>query len=176
VVGCAIEGAAGQSFQDYVAAHVLQPAGMTHTVVDNTFDIVPHRARGYQKIDGEVKNAELMDSSYKIPGGGYVSTAEDLVRFAQALLDGKLVKPATLAEMWTALPVSGKESYGLGFQVLEGGKFVMHTGGQPGTSTVLLIVPGSHFALAIMANLGEARLRELLRALLAEMKMPVPPP
>lgn len=176
VVGCAIEGAAGQPFEDYLAAHVLRPAGMTHTLVDNTFDIVPHRAHGYQKIDGEVKNAELMDSSYKIPGGGYVSTSEDLVRFAQALLDGKLVNPATLAEMWTATAVSGKESYGLGFQVLEGGRFVMHTGGQPGTSTVLIIVPQSRFALAIMANLGEARLRELLRTLLAEMKMPVPAP
>jgi hypothetical protein len=39
--------------------------------------------------------------------------------------------------MWSATAVSGKESYGLGFQVLEGGRFVMHGGGQPGTSTLL---------------------------------------
>jgi serine beta-lactamase-like protein LACTB, mitochondrial len=175
VVGCAIEGAAGQSFAEYVAAHVLQPAGMTHTFVDDSFDIVPHRARGYQKMmDGSVKNAALMDSSYKIPGGGYVSTSEDLVRFAQALLDGKLVRSATLAEMWTATPVSGQDSYGLGFQVLDGGKFVMHTGGQPGTSTVLCILPQARFALAIMANIEGAPVRDLVRALLEQMKMPAP--
>lgn len=174
VAGCALEGAAGARFQDYVAEHVLKPAGMTHTFVDDVFEIVPHRARGYQKIDGVVKNAALMDSSYKIPGGGYVSTAEDLVRFAAALLDGRLVKPASLREMWTATPVSGANGYGLGFQLPEGGKFVMHTGGQSGTSTELLIVPQTQFAVAVLANLEHAELRDLVRAILAEMQQPLP--
>jgi serine beta-lactamase-like protein LACTB, mitochondrial len=174
VVGCAIEGAAGERFQDYLAAHVLEPAGMTHTRVDDVFDIVPHRARGYQKINGVVKNASLMDSSYKIPGGGYVTTAEDLVRFAQALLDGKLLKPATLAQMWTATAVSGKDSYGLGFELPERGKFVLHTGGQPGTSTELLIIPQEHFAVAVLANMDGVPIRDLVRALVEEMKLPVP--
>jgi serine beta-lactamase-like protein LACTB len=174
VAGCAIEGASGERFQDYVAAHVLKPAGMTHTLVDDALDIVVHRARGYQRIDGQVKNASLMDSSYKIPGGGYVTTADDLVRFAQALLDGKLVKPATLAQMWTATPVSGKGGYGLGFQVLEGGKFVMHTGGQAGTSTELFIIPQEHFAVAVLANMDGVPIRELVRAIVQEMKLPVP--
>lgn len=176
VVGCAIEGASGARFEDYVAGHVLGPAGMTHTFVDNTLEIVPHRARGYQKIDGAVKNAALMDSSYKIPGGGYVSTAEDLVRFAQALLDGKLLKPATLRQMWTATAVSGKDPYGLGFALPEGGRFVMHTGGQSGTSTELFIVPQSHAAVAVLANLEHADLRELVRAILGELKQPAPAP
>jgi len=174
VVGCAIEGAAGERFQDYVAAHVLKPAGMTHTFVDDVFEIVPHRARGYQKINGVVRNASLMDSSYKIPGGGYVATAEDLVRFAQALLDRKLLKPASLEEMWTPPAVSGKESYGLGFALPEHGKFVLHTGGQPGTSTELLIIPQEHFAVAVLANMDGVQIRDLTRALLQEMKLPAP--
>jgi len=173
VVGCAIEGAAGARFQDYVEEHVLRPAGMTHTFVDNVFEIVPHRARGYQKIEGKLRNAVLMDSSYKIPGGGYVSTAEDLVRFAQALLDGKLVQPATLTQMWTATAVSGTNGYGLGFQLPEGGRFVMHTGAQSGTSTELFIIPQTHFAVAVLANLEHAQLRDLVRAICAEMKQPL---
>jgi CubicO group peptidase (beta-lactamase class C family) len=107
VVGCVIEGASGEKFADYVAEHVLKPAGMTHTFVDDLFEIVSHRARGYQKINGQVKNAGLMDSSYKIPGGGYVTTAEDLMRFAQALMDGKILKPETLAQMWTPTKLTG---------------------------------------------------------------------
>ena len=114
---------------------MLKPAGMTHTFVDDVFEIVPHRARGYQKINGQVKNAGLMDSSYKIPGGGYVTTAEDLVRFAQALMDGKIVKPGTLAQMWTPERIRGggkASTYGLGFTVLtiDGGKYVGHGGAQ----------------------------------------------
>jgi hypothetical protein len=42
-----------------------------------------------------------MDSSYKIPGGDSATNSEDLVAFSLALLNGKLVKPETLAMMWT---------------------------------------------------------------------------
>ncbi len=176
VIGCAIEGASGTRFQDYVAAHVLKPAGMTHTAVDDVLEIVPHRARGYQKIDGQVKNASLMDSSYKIPGGGYVSTAEDMVRFAQALLAGKLLKPSTVAEMWLPSKVSGKAGYGLGFTVREGGKFVLHTGSQPGTTTRLFMIPQSRFALAVLANMDGVQLGDLVRAIVLEMQLPYPDP
>src|SRR5215469_32556 len=174
VVGCAVEGAAGVQFQDYVAEHVLKPAGMTHTFVDDVFEIVPHRARGYQKVDGQVKNAVLMDSSYKIPGGGYVSTAEDLARFGQALLEGKLLKPGTRAQMWTATQVSGPMAYGLGFALPEGGKFVTHTGGQAGTTTRLLIIPQAHFVLALMANMEGVPLTDIARALVQQMQQPFP--
>jgi CubicO group peptidase (beta-lactamase class C family) len=176
VVGCAIEGASGARFQDYAEEHVLRPAGMTHTFVDNVFEIVPHRARGYQLIDGKLKNSVLMDSSYKIPGGGYVSSAEDLVRFAQALLDGKLLKSVALKEMWTATPVSGKSGYGLGFELPEGGRFAMHTGGQSGTSTELFIIPETHAAIAVLANLEHAQLRDVVRAIALEIKQPFPLP
>ena len=175
VVGCAVEGAAGIQFQDYVAEHVLKPAGMTHTFVDNVFDILPHRARGYQRVAGQVKNAVLMDSSYKVPGGGYVTTAEDLVRFAQALLDGKLLKQDLVAQMWTPSQVSSQSGYGLGFQLLDGGKFVMHTGGQSGTSTELFIIPKEHFALAVLANMNNVRLKDLVRAMLQQLQQPLPP-
>src|SRR5689334_12070869 len=145
VVGCAIEGASGEKFADYVAKHVLAPAGMTHTFIDDVYEIVPHRARGYQKREGKVENAGLMDSSYKLPGGGYVSTAEDLVRFQVAMMDGKIVKPATVEMMWTSQKTSdGKPTnYGMGFGLIEadGQKIVSHGGSQQGTSTAMGLVP-----------------------------------
>ena len=176
VVGCAIEGASGARFQDYLAEHVLKPAGMTHTFVDDVFDIVPHRARGYEKRDDKVKNATLMDSSYKIPGGGYVTTAEDLVRFGSALMDGRLLKAGTLEQMWQPTKISAAASYGLGFEVRDGGRFVMHSGGQSGTSTRLLIMPQAHCALAIMANMEHVKLDDLQRDILRQLQLPYPAP
>jgi serine beta-lactamase-like protein LACTB len=181
VVGCVIEGASGERFAEYVAGHVLKPAGMTHTFIDDLFEIVPHRARGYQKVNGQVRNAGLMDSSYKIPGGGYVTTAEDLVRFAQALMAGKIVKPDTLLKMWTPVQVtgSGKSSnYGLGFGILmfEGGKYVAHSGGQQGTSTTLVIIPGRQFAVAALANMDEVETSKVVYGILDEFNMPRPTP
>jgi CubicO group peptidase (beta-lactamase class C family) len=133
---------------------------------------VPHRARGYQLVDGVLRNSVLMDSSYKIPGGGYVTNAEDLVRFAQALLEGKLLKAASLREMWTATAVSTQDPYGLGFALPERGRFVMHTGGQSGTSTELFIIPETHAAIAVLTNLEHADLRALVRAIALELRQP----
>jgi len=180
VVGCVIEGASGEKFASYVAEHVLKPAGMTHTFVDDLFEIVPHRARGYQKIGGQVKNAGLMDSSYKIPGGGYVTTAEDLMRFAQALMDGKILKAETLAQMWTPTKLTGGKmsNYGLGFLALMigGEKYVFHNGSQQGTSTAMAIIPGKHFAVAALANMDGVDPFEVVRGILKLFDMPFPKP
>jgi serine beta-lactamase-like protein LACTB len=92
LVGCVIEGASGEKYFDYLREHVLIPAGMTHTFVDDVYAILPYRTRGYQRVAGQIQNAGLMDSSYKIPGGGLVTTAEDFVRFGMSLMDGKIVK------------------------------------------------------------------------------------
>lgn len=176
VVGCVIEGASGEKFFDYVRGHVLAPAGMTHTFVDDVYDIVPHRARGYQIVSGQAKNAGLMDSSYKIPGGGLVSTAEDLVLFDAALTDGKIVKPETLAMMWTPtnrpMLQGGKPAtYGIGFGVLnlEGQRYIAHSGGQQGTSTDMAIIPGKRFAVAVMTNDENAEPFDVIRPILGPL-------
>jgi len=157
VVGCVMEGASGEKYPDYMAEHVFRPAGMTHTFVDS-FAIVPHRARGYEKDeDGNVRNAGLMDSSYKIPGGGYVSNPEDLVNFANAVMTDKLLKDSTVQMMWTSQKTSnGKEThYGLGWGItdLDGIRIFAHTGGQQGTSTSLIAMPSRDYASAVMINM-----------------------
>ena len=179
VVGCVIEGASGRPFYDYVREHVLIPAGMTHTVVDNIFTIVPHRARGYHAHGDSVTNAGLMDGSYKIPGGGLVSTAENLVRFGMALMSGKLVKPKTLEQMWTPTGVPQLENgqpstYGLGFGIVtvNGQKVVSHSGGQQGTTTQLVMIPGKSFAAAAMANDDQAAPWDVTNAIIDFYRMP----
>jgi CubicO group peptidase (beta-lactamase class C family) len=73
VVGCAIEGASGEKYVDYVREQVFAPAGMAHSLVDDRYAIIPYRTRFYHKDkSGAVVNADFLDSSYKIPGAdGY---------------------------------------------------------------------------------------------------------
>lgn len=183
VVGCVIEGASGEKYFDYLREHVLGPAGMAHTFVDDVDTIVPHRARGYQVKDGKVENAGLMDSSYKIPGGGLVSTAEDIVRLEIALMDGKILKPETLAAMWTAsgrpqLEGGKPATYGMGFgiRMIDGQKYIAHSGGQQGTSTITVFIPGKRFAVAVFADDEDASPFEVIRPILDLYGMPYPHP
>lgn len=179
VVGCAIEGAAHEHFADYVGEHVLRPAGMTHTFVDDVFAIVPHRARGYQKVNGKIENAGLMDSSYKLPGGGYVSTAEDLVRFQLALMYGKLLRPATRNMMWTSQKTTDGTitHYGMGYGVTEasdGETLVGHNGSQQGTSTSMMADPSRRFAVAVMVNMEDVNAQSLAFTIFKIYGVPVP--
>src|ERR1035441_8626059 len=90
LVGCVIEGASGGKYVDFVRQNVFVPAGMEHTQVDNRFAIIPYRTRFYQQAEsGTVQNADFLDSSYKIPGGGWLSSAEDMARFEVANLNEK---------------------------------------------------------------------------------------
>jgi serine beta-lactamase-like protein LACTB, mitochondrial len=79
LVGCVIEGASGAKYVDFMRENVFAPAHMENTQVDNRFAIIPYRTRFYQKTEsGTVQNADFLDSSYKIPGGGWLSSAEDM--------------------------------------------------------------------------------------------------
>ncbi len=105
-----------------------------------------------------------MDSSYKIPGGGLVSTAEDLARFAIAVQSGVLIKQATFAQMSQNQKTrDGRETgYGYGWYIDGIGErkgIVWHSGVQPGATSTLYTFPKERFAVAILTNLeGGGRL------------------
>jgi len=158
LLGCVLEGAAGEKFVDFVRKNIFQPAGMDQTRDDDFFAIVPHRTRWYHKDkSGVVRNAGVLDSSYKIPGGGLISSADDMARFEAAILADKLMQRATRDLMWTNLqPAEGKPThYALGWFVAEkfGLRTAGHTGGQQGTDTAFLVVPDRRAGVVILANI-----------------------
>src|SRR5215204_513961 len=167
VLGCVIEGASGQKFADFVRENVFKPAAMERIRVDSVADIIPNRAQGYRITDkGVLTNSPLADNSYKVPGGGFVSTAEDLARFAVALQTDRLLKRETLELMYAPQKTKdGKEiSYGLGWSVGKrptGERAVSHSGAQQRVSTFLGMQPDRGLAVVIMSNLEGARLGDL---------------
>ncbi|HWR16281.1 MAG TPA: serine hydrolase domain-containing protein [Terriglobales bacterium] len=169
VLGCVIEGVTGLPYPEYMRRHILKPAGMAHTFVDDVYTIIPGRSHGYWKIDSKVVNDGPMDSSYKIPGGGYLSTPEDMVRFVMKLLDQELLKPETMRLMWTSLKTSdGKETrYGLGWGIgdLDGLPAYGHTGSQQGTSTAMLVIPARKIVSVVMINMRGINAAEINRAI-----------
>jgi len=161
VAGCAIEGASGQKYVDFVRDNVLLPAGMTHTRPDDRFAIIPYRTRFYSKQkSGVLVNADFLDSSYKIPGGGWLSSAEDMANFEVAILNDRLVNHATRDAMWASQRTSdGKETgYGLGWGTGKdlGILDVGHGGGQQGTSTFIKMIPERRAGVVVLINLDGA--------------------
>jgi serine beta-lactamase-like protein LACTB, mitochondrial len=173
VVGCVIEGASGAKYVDFMRQNIFIPAAMEQTQADDRLAIIPYRTRFYQKKDsGAVRNAAFLDSSYKIPGGGWLSSAEDMARFEVAILNDKLIRRATRDLMWTPLKPSDGSSntYALGWGW---GKHdphevagVGHTGGQQGTSTAIVIAPEERAGVVVLINMEDQDAGNLAREIL----------
>ena len=106
----------------------------------------------------------------KVPGGGLLSTAEDLVRFGIALNTGSSLDKARVEEMWTEQKTNdGKGTgYGLGFGVFpaqDGIRRISHSGNQAGAASFLVILPEVGVTYAIMTNLEDAELGTISRGI-----------
>lgn len=169
-----IEGASGVEFEAYMREHVWGPAGMQRTQFDRPERVTLGRASGYLMVDGEPRNHPFEDVSYKFASGGMLSTVEDLVRFATAFGDGRLLDPETV-ELMIQPQLEGVPEYepdaesgrrgdkqALMWTVEEDGRFfedgvpshnyVRHGGSVKGFGAELLYYPESGLAVAILAN------------------------
>jgi serine beta-lactamase-like protein LACTB len=183
LLGCVLEGAAQMPYSKLMRELVFVPAEMTAITEDDALAIVPHRVAGYSKTpEGAFARAAYRDVSDNVPAGGYLSTAEDLARFAVAFESGQLVKPATRDRMverpklidGTPAPnPSGnpKYYYGIGIMVgpLDAKPAWFHTGGQSGATALLYWFPDSKVVVALMTNRDGAAIRESLARRIGEI-------
>jgi serine beta-lactamase-like protein LACTB len=163
-----VETASGLGFEDYMRRFVWEPAGMLSSSFDVPSRIVHKRGRGYVRDEhGVLVNSPYVDPSYKYAGGGMLSTVEDLVRFAQAINDGTLLRPETVATMFAVhvdpvmefnpegAPVKQDFKMALGFQLdedAEGRSYINKTGTVKGTRSVVIDYPEHDLVVALQAN------------------------
>ncbi len=159
LIGCAIENASGMPYERWMDDKLFATVGMCNTAPDKNRGLALRRAQGYRKsVDGEIEDCGVSDNTAKIPGGGYVSTVDDLLKFSEGIYRQQLIKSELVELMWTSSKLrSGKiTGYGLGWSLSrspEGDREVYHTGGQQGTSTILYLRPEQNFAFVWLTNL-----------------------
>jgi CubicO group peptidase (beta-lactamase class C family) len=161
LLSAVVETASGERFLPYMREHVFRPLGMRRTVADYTDSIIPGRTGYYQRSqDSALVNAPYVDNSYKWAGGGFLSTPEDLLHFANAHMQPGFLQPETLEIWWTSQRTSGGRDtgYGIGWQVqqVDGHHVVSHGGGSVGGNSWLAMIPAAGVALAVTTNISSA--------------------
>ena len=141
LLGLVIERATGKPWRTVVRERVLDRLGLKHTSLPapGRVSIGSDAAHGYELVNGKLRDVSDVDPRWSArPADSLVTTTEDLARFLDALLAGKLfARPATLKEMLTfvqATDVPGKIGYGLGierYQFPGGVEVIGHFGTQP---------------------------------------------
>lgn len=159
LLGVVIEKVAGVSYYDYVSEHVFKPTGMTGSGSLSEQEAVVDRSVGYMKSGanrrGWVPNTDTLPYRGTSAGGGY-STVEDLVKFANALLNHKLLNDE-YTELLTGgkveTPGGGKYAYGFFDRTADGIRVFGHGGGAPGMNGDLRIFPQSGYVIAVLSNM-----------------------
>jgi D-alanyl-D-alanine carboxypeptidase len=175
LLGRIIENVSGENYFKYIQRNVFAPAGMSASGFDTVEDVTPGLAVGYFQ-EGPLATewkADWMKTGFKGgPAGGGYSTNTDLLRFATALREGKLVKAATLTKMFDDAVPAGPGGYAAGFgDRLSHGRHIRgHAGSIEGTDANLAIVWGTNAAVALTSNEGKSQtwmLAEFIADLLA---------
>jgi serine beta-lactamase-like protein LACTB, mitochondrial len=166
LLSAVIEGASGEQFLAYMQANVFGQLAMRHTVAGHTDSIIVGRTGFYERsAEGAIVNAPYVDNSYKWAGGGFLSTPEDMVRFANGHLDSGFLSPETVELLWTSQRTTdGEETgYGIGWFTgdLNGQRTISHGGGSVGGNCLLLILPELNLVLAMTTNISNAGFRDL---------------
>ncbi len=163
LISLAMQEASKIPFEKYVEEKVLNPLGMKNTFapcqVERSRDPTSNEflTKFYSKNrSGSFREAIPVNNFYKLAGGGYLSTSEDMAKFGQSYLDRKLLNEATRTEFLTSQTVKGKPTYyGLGWQVSEdqkGRKFYGHVGNGVGGYSNLFVYPEEQMVFGLLAN------------------------
>lgn len=117
ILGRIVEVVSHEPFEQYVTEHVVKPAGMAHTSARPTTCATP-MTRGMMMADQAAPSTSRRPFSPPrgTPAGGWPSSARDLLHFAEALREHRLV---------------AGDPYGLGFadRRWDGLRMVGHSGG-----------------------------------------------
>ena len=147
-LGLIVERLRGQPIARVLQADIIEPLKLTGTHLPVAGPAPENMVHGYITIDGVRLDAGYVDGYIGNTAAGLVATVGDLNTFYAALLEGRLLKPATVKEMLLA-----PKGYGLGLEragdACEGGFYYGHGGDTAGYRTVALSTPDARRQVTI---------------------------
>lgn len=159
VLGLIIEAISGQDYYSYIRTHVYAPAGMKHSDHYDKVETESGKATGYMvprdsDSMGLTSNFDDLGRIGSPAGGGYAS-ANDMLMFANALYDERLIDAAHREEMTTVKVQEGPDdgyAYLFGDFRLNGQRYIGHNGGAPGISAEFSVFPDSGYTIVVLSN------------------------
>ncbi|GHI09996.1 serine hydrolase [Streptomyces cellostaticus] len=159
VAGLLIEKLTGHSVKTEYENRIINPLELRDTLYVHPDTRIPGRyAHGY--LTPDTAGEELVDAtdqtvSWAQSAGAVISSAKDLNTFFSALLGGKLLSEARLAEMERFTRVDSTSSYGLGLRRRDlscGISVYGHTGSVQGYYTYAFATEDGRRAVTAVAN------------------------
>lgn len=182
VLGMIIEKVTGRKFYDEANRRLLKPLKLADTIPQDgprLKGVVQGYAGPNNPFGGTdemiVNGKFAINPQFEWTGGGYVSTAQDLARWAKMMYEGKAFSGDLLPQVLDGVsaPMLGRETkYGLGVIIRKtaAGTSYGHSGFFPGYMTDMMYFPEHKVAVAVQVNTSVGRsLGKPLGRVLVEM-------
>jgi CubicO group peptidase (beta-lactamase class C family) len=182
LLGAIIERVTGKPYPQAIRELLLEPLDLWATEFDDGLRLVPERARGYMRDDSVLVNAPYIDPSTVYSAGMLMSSADDLLRWAQLLAAERVFsRPETQSLMMSEQVATGTPlgSYGFGVfvgpQTLGGRtvRVVQHGGTINGFTVGFWRIPEAGAVVIVLDNTMSPGTPALTRAL-AEAALAAP--
>jgi D-alanyl-D-alanine carboxypeptidase len=154
VLGAIIEKLTGQSYSANLEQYIFQPLGLTNTY----FSLPPpaQAALGYTLNGTSVIPALVCDRSTAFSAGALSSNVSDLIAWDNALINGKVVSPASFKAMTAPVDpaILGGDSYGFGLflRTFDNHPTIWHGGLINGFAAETNVFLDTGFALEVLTN------------------------
>jgi CubicO group peptidase (beta-lactamase class C family) len=139
---------------------------MKYTFEETPGNLPDHAALCYTRTRSGFRPAIPVDNRYKLAGGGYLSTSEDLAKLGRACLDNSLVPSEVIRAFLTAQEVDGQSTYyGLGWQVSRdaaGRDFVGHVGNGVGGYSNFFVYPKEEVVVSLLINCTDPKVQQII--------------
>jgi CubicO group peptidase (beta-lactamase class C family) len=166
LLGLVVERVSGENYYDYLAQHVFGPAGMKHSGCFRKSALPRAAAVGYT---GGSANTSTLPPRGTSAGGCY-STAPDLLRFTQALLEHRLVNARLTAMLTSAKIRAPGGAYGYGFGIRDG--TIWHNGGSPGVGAEFDVNRRLGYTVVVLSNRDPETMRPVMDLILNTLRIP----
>lgn len=154
-----IEKVSGLSYQEYIKENIFEPLNMTNTFYPTDGQIISNKPIGYETKNGDfVRHRPHSHTQSRGPGSIH-STAMDLAKWYNGLVNFKVVSKELLYKTWSPYKVLNKviSNYGYGFYTDEkfGKLSVFHNGFIFGYSTSDLYFPEDDLLILVFSNISD---------------------
>jgi len=169
VLGMIIERVTGKKLYDEADRRLIKPLKLTDTIPQDgprLKGVVQGYAGPNNPFGGSdamiVNGTFIINPQFEWTGGGYVSTAQDLARWAKMIYEGKAFSPDLLPQVVEGVPAPmlGRDTkYGLATIIRQTpmGISYGHSGFFPGYLTDMTYFPQQKVAVAVQVNTSVAR-------------------
>jgi D-alanyl-D-alanine carboxypeptidase len=159
LLGMVVEKASGKSYPQFLRERILVPLGLTSTFYNDASVTIPGLAHGFNATANGPQPVSPENADWAFAAGAIASTVSDLTRWDDALRGGKVLAPASSAEMFApgTLDNGGPTDYAFGWVVVkhDGAKEIWHNGEVTGFHAMNATYPDARTDVVVLTNTGD---------------------